>query len=141
MNGISEDCPIWLVEDSPADVALLRYAFEQYGIIARVEVYSDGEAAIRRIEEIDRKTTGGSCACFPRLAVLDMNLPKCDGIEVLERLRKSSVLSRVPVIVFTSSESERDRAMSTELGAKEYVLKALDLDQFASVGAVVKRFL
>jgi len=138
MNG-SLERPIWLVEDSPADVELVRYAFEQYGVEGRLEIFADGEAAIHRIDEIDRSSV--DCDCKPLLAVLDVNLPRRTGLEVLERIRSSERIGEVPVIVFTSSESERDRAMSRELGAQEYLLKSLELDQFSIVGAVVKRLL
>ena len=141
MSKHLEERPIWLVEDSLADVELVRYAFEQNGVEGRVTVFYDGEAAIREIDDIDRKHTGAGCECAPRLALLDINLPRRTGLEVLERIRSSRALSNIPVVVFTSSASERDRAMSDNLGAQEYILKGLDLDDFSHVGAVVKRLL
>jgi DNA-binding response OmpR family regulator len=129
------------VEDSPADVELVRYAFEQHGVQGLITVFTDGEAAIRKIDEIDAKKDNCDSKCEPRLAVLDVNLPRRTGLEVLQRLRLSSALCKVPVVVFTSSESERDRAMSDNLGAQEYILKGLDLDDFSKVGEVVNRLL
>ena len=141
MNEQSEERPIWLVEDSPADVELVRYSFDQHGIRGPVTVFSDGEAVITKINEIEATCPTSGCRNTPRLALLDVNLPRRTGLEVLERIRSSSVLAQIPVVVFTSSASERDRAMSDNLGAQEYVLKGLDLDDFTKVGAVVKRLL
>jgi len=137
----SEGRPIWVVEDSPADVDLVRYAFAQHGVSSPLEVYADGESAIKKIEELERRKPCGDCLHTPLLAVLDVNLPRRSGLEVLKRMRESPLFAKMPVIVFTSAESEREHALSVGFEAQAFILKGLELDDFTLIGDAVKKML
>lgn len=127
---------ILLAEDNPADVYLVQQAFSEHGLDCSLEVVEDGEAAIRRIDRLD-----ASDERCPDLMLLDYNLPKKDGGAVLARLQSSSRLAPAIVIVFSSSESPRDEAEATKLGAHSYLRKPSTLDEFLEVGGYVKRLL
>jgi DNA-binding response OmpR family regulator len=75
------------------------------------------------------------------LIILDLNLPRHDGIEILQRLRENATLARVPVVVLTSSDSPRDRLLATQLGAARFIRKPSNLEQFLGLGAVFRELL
>jgi CheY-like chemotaxis protein len=75
------------------------------------------------------------------LIILDLNLPRHDGIEILRRLRDSQLLARIPVVVLTSSDSPRDRTLASELGAVRFLRKPSNLEQFLSLGSVFKELM
>jgi CheY-like chemotaxis protein len=123
-----------IAEDNPADVGLIRLALQRHGIPAEVRVVKDGEAAIRFIEEVE----ADGAAVRPALAILDLNLPRVGGDEILRRLRSSARWRDVPVIVMSSSLSGRDRAEALRLGASAYFPKPSELDRFLELGALIK---
>ena len=96
----------------------------------------DGERAIEFINQID----AGAEAC-PALVILDLNMPKIDGREVLQRIRRSSTCGSIPVIVFSSSDSDRDRQVSVSLGATMYLKKPSNLEDFLQIGKTLKGML
>ena len=128
---------IFLAEDNPADVYLLR---EALGVEAGAEiellVAHDGEEAM---EYVYRR---GRFASMPKpdLIVLDLNLPKSDGSDILRAVRESNDLRMVPVVILTSSDSPRDRAAAARLGADGYITKPSDLDEFLSLGNTLRAF-
>lgn len=126
---------ILLAEDNPADVYLIREALKEHGIDAPVHVVWDGKEVLQFIEE------ASSAAHRLGLIILDLNLPRHDGIEVLQRLRETEGLSHVPVVVLTSSDSPRDRVVASEFGATCYLRKPFSLEQFLSLGGVFKDLL
>jgi CheY-like chemotaxis protein len=127
---------IVVVEDNPGDVHLLRLALLQAGLVCDLRVLEDGAEGMRlaRREPPYHDTV-------PDLIVLDLNLPKHDGLEVLSALRADPVLSAVPVVVFTSSTSPRERARMEELGAARFLAKPPDLDAFLAVGHMLRSLL
>ena len=127
---------ILLAEDNPADVYLIREALSEHGVDYKMRVVSDGRDLLRIItgEESDSETKN------LELIILDLNLPRHDGIEILERLRETE-LAHVPVVVLTSSDSPRDRQLATRLGAARFLRKPSGLEQFMSLGAVFKDLL
>lgn len=127
---------IVLVEDNPGDVHLLRLALRQAGVVCDLRVLEDGEKgmALARRE-------GTDAGRVPDLIVLDLNLPKHDGLEVLAALHAAPALRSVPVIVFSSSTSPGDRARVAELGAAGFLTKPPDLDAFMAVGDVLRSML
>jgi DNA-binding response OmpR family regulator len=127
---------IILVEDNPADVALVRRALETHGVQGEITVFTDGEKAIRFIESLDEETI--EC---PDLAIIDLNLPKRSGSEVLQALRQSERYSAVPIVILTSSGATKDRADAARLGASRYVIKPTRLEEFMNVGAVLKEII
>lgn len=126
---------ILLAEDNPADVYLIREALKEHGIDSPVHVVWDGKEVLQFIEE------ASSAAHRLGLIILDLNLPRHDGIEVLQRLRETEGLSHVPVVVLTSSDSPRDRVVASEFGATCYLRKPFSLEQFLSLGGVFKDLL
>jgi len=126
---------VFLAEDNPADVYLIREALEEHGVKCNLRVASDGKQVlgILSAETAEQQDY--------RLIILDLNLPRHDGIEILEYLRKSKLFSRVPVVVLTSSDSPQDRLLATNLGAQRYLRKPSNLEQFMSLGAEFKKLL
>ncbi len=123
-----------LVEDNPADVFLVREALREEDLDCDLEVVDDGEQAIRFLERVD---AGGQAP--PDLLLLDLNVPRIGGEQVLERLRKSQPCAEIAVVVITSSDSPRDRQRAADLGAAEYFRKPANLDEFMALGKLVRR--
>jgi chemotaxis family two-component system response regulator Rcp1 len=126
---------ILLVEDNPADVRLTREVLEN-GDATHLNVVSDGEEAMAFLR---REGTYAACP-RPSLVLLDLNLPKKDGREVLEELKRDADLCRIPVVVLTTSAAESDISRSYELHANCFITKPLDLDEFFTVVQSIKDF-
>ena len=126
---------VLLVEDSPADVFLVRRALQESGGNFHLEVADDGEKAIRILDSVD----AGTGATAPDILVLDVNVPRKTGNEVLERLRKSPCSGKIPVVMISSSDSPDDRRRALELGATEYFRKPSSLTEFMQLGKLVRR--
>jgi CheY-like chemotaxis protein len=124
---------ILLAEDNPADVYLIREALHENGVENTIRVATDGQEVLRIISRLEDN--------IPGLIILDLNLPRHDGIEILQRLGEIPQLAHVPVVVLTSSDSPRDRQIANELGATRYLRKPSSLEQFLSLGAVLRELL
>lgn len=118
-----------LVEDNPGDVDLTREALEESKIHVSLHTVTDGVEALAYLRREDRYAD----VPRPDLVVLDLNLPKLDGREVLERVKRDPDLVSIPVVVMTSSSAEEDVVRSYELHANCFVTKPLDMDQFNKV--------
>lgn len=127
---------ILLAEDNPADVYLVRAALEEHGIGLPLQVAADGKEVLQIIYQ--QETLG---EIQLSLIILDLNLPRHDGIEILRRLRETESLNRTPVVVLTSSDSPRDRIVASELGAAAFLRKPSNLEQFLELGSVFKEIL
>jgi two-component system, chemotaxis family, response regulator Rcp1 len=129
---------ILLAEDNPADVYLIRQAIQKHNKThdLNVIVVTDGEQAIDFILHQRRFAQ----ACRPDLIILDLNLPKSDGVDVLRCVRGQSDLAGVPVIVLTSSDSPNDRSAAERLGADSFLTKPSDLDAFMALGGKLLRY-
>ncbi len=125
---------ILLAEDNPADALLVRKALEEHGVNGEILVIADGERAIEFIEALDAHPSG---AC-PDLAIIDLNLPKRSGRDVLERMRRSERCRHVPVVILSSSDAQRDRSDAARFGASQYIPKPSRLEEFLSLGAIFK---
>lgn len=127
---------VLLVEDNPGDADLTCEAFESSKLALQIQVAVDGEEALnylfRRPPYEDAET--------PDIILLDLNLPKIDGREVLARLRESDALRHLPVVVLTSSDSEKDIVESYRTGANCYVTKPVDLKAFQQIVRSVEGF-
>jgi CheY-like chemotaxis protein len=128
---------VLLADDNPSDVYLIREALREHAVDCMLHVVSDGKDALRIISG----ETGNADAAAISLIILDLNLPRHDGIEILQKLRESVALGHVPVVVLTSSDSPRDRVLANELGATRYLRKPSNLEEFLSLGAVFKDIL
>jgi CheY-like chemotaxis protein len=127
---------ILLAEDNPADVYLIRVALEEHGIDLPLEVAADGKEVLQIIERESRAESTDLS-----LIILDLNLPRHDGIEIMERLLETGRLAQVPVVVLTSSDSPRDKSLAGNLGAARFLRKPSNLEQFLSLGAAFKEVL
>jgi len=135
MPNAPEQLRLFLVEDSPADVYLVKEAMRREGLDCAVQVAEDGEAAIGMIESAD----GDSRAPVPQIVLLDVNVPMRNGNEVLERLRRSPRYANVPVVMISSSDSPKERTSAFALGATEYFRKPSTLEEFMQLGKLVRR--
>jgi CheY-like chemotaxis protein len=116
---------VLLVEDDPGDVLMTREAFEQY-LHNRLDVVTDGAAALEYLRQAEPYTD----APRPDLILLDLNLPRRDGREVLQEIKADPGLQHIPVIVLTTSQAEEDVLRSYQLHANAYVTKPVDFDGF-----------
>ena len=120
---------ILLVEDNPRDEALTLRALKKSNIVNDVVVARDGVEALDYLfgtgAHADRDASD-----MPQLVLLDLKLPKVDGLQVLRRMREDERTRRLPVVVFTSSSEEQDLISSYNLGANSYVRKPVDFEQF-----------
>ena len=121
---------ILLIEDSPDDVAFFEHTFQKIGLAVAVRVVADGAEALEFISCTGRYA-GRSATHHLKLIVLDLKLPKVDGLEVLRRLKSESQSWNIPIVVFSSSQEERDLIASYKLGVNSYVVKPMDFDQFS----------
>jgi len=128
---------ILVIEDNPADIELLRWALEGAGVICELTVIEDGGEALACIQH--REKFVGSH--MPDLAILDLNLPKYDGLEILEAMRADQDFASVPVAVLSSSSSPRDRSRMEAFNIGRYITKPPDLDEYLQIGFVLKELL
>jgi two-component system response regulator len=122
-------CSLLVVEDNPADVALLRYALTRSSIPIDVYAVEDGAAALAFLQRQEPYTI----APHPHLLLLDLNLPKKHGHEVLAEIKTHPQLKQLPVIMLSSSANPDDITRSYTLGANAYVIKPLMLDDYVRV--------
>lgn len=128
---------IWIAEDNPADVYLIEEALRRHEFTYHLKLAENGEDMLKMISAMDQDP---AVTC-PDLFMIDLNLPRRSGDEILARIRQSSRCAHVPVIVITSSDSPQDRSRARELGASFYFRKPADLEKFMAVGEIVRGFL
>jgi two-component system, chemotaxis family, response regulator Rcp1 len=133
---VSRPVEILLVEDNPADVRLTREALKEGKVRNNLHVARDGVEAL----EFLRQEGQFGDAVRPDLILLDLNLPKRDGRQVLEEIKSDSSLRQIPVVILTSSQAEQDIAKAYDLHANCYVSKPVDLDQFIKVVRSIESF-
>jgi CheY-like chemotaxis protein len=133
---MSQPIDVLLVEDDPGDVLMTREAFEDNKVANRLSVVSDGVSALAFL----RKEGEHADAPTPDLILLDLNLPRMDGREVLEALKGDEALRSIPVVVLTTSEAEEDVVRSYALHANAYVTKPVDFDRFIEVVRQIDEF-
>lgn len=127
---------ILLVEDNPGDVRLTKEALRDGKILNNLNVVTDGVEAMAFL----RREADYAGAPRPELILLDLNLPRKDGREVLAEIKRDEELRRIPVVILTSSAAEQDIVKSYNLHANCYVTKPVDLDQFISVVKSIEHF-
>ena len=129
-----EPTQILLVEDDPNDVELIQLALDSYNFVNKIDVVSDGEQAIHYLFGRDGQPPTQS---LPRLVLLDLKLPKIDGIQILEMIRRSPLTRNLVVVVMTSSAESRDLKACYDLGVNSYIVKPLDFQQFVEMAQQV----
>jgi chemotaxis family two-component system response regulator Rcp1 len=127
---------ILLIEDNPGDVILIKEAFKEGETCNKLTVVGDGEAALSFLhkEGVYKKS---SC---PDLVLLDLNMPRKDGREVLAEIKTDPLLKHIPVVVLTSSEAQQDIINAYNLQANCYITKPVDLKQFFNVVKLIEDF-
>jgi two-component system response regulator len=127
--AVTNEVEILLVEDNPNDVELTLRALKKHNITNKVHVVKDGAEALEYIF-----ATGAYASrdinCIPKVILLDLKLPKVDGLEVLRRIKSDERTKLIPVVVLTSSKEERDLVESYRLGANSYIAKPVDFESF-----------
>jgi len=132
---------ILLIEDNRHDSAMIMDALHEHDMRYRVFLLNDGAKALGYFADVQGNTDEAHPP-FPRLILLDLKLPKVDGIELIERLKSNERTRHIPIVVFTSSNEPRDKMKSFALGANSYVIKPLDGDSFANtVSSIVSYWL
>lgn len=135
MASPGKPAQIFIVEDNDPDVFLVEEALRSHGILAQIVRCHDGEEAIQALSQIAEPH-------LPSLIIIDLNLPKVTGIEILKHVRSLKQLDGIPVLVLTSSQSRSDRTLSLQLGADAYIAKPPTLPEFLStVGSGIRRLL
>ncbi|MBJ7329135.1 MAG: response regulator [Solirubrobacteraceae bacterium] len=131
-----EPIDVLLVEDDPGDIVLIQEAFEHNKVQNRLAIVRDG------IEAVGYLRQDGEYADTPRpdLVLLDLNLPRKDGREVLAEIKSDENLAMIPIVVLTTSEAEEDILRSYQLHANAYVTKPVDFDRFIEVVRQIDEF-
>ncbi len=127
---------ILLVEDNPGDVRLTKEALKEAKVHNQLYIVEDGVEAMEFLHQQDKYAD----AERPDLILLDLNLPKKDGREVLEEIKQDDKLKRIPVVVLTTSRAEEDILRTYDLHANCYVTKPVDLDQFINIVKSIEDF-
>jgi CheY-like chemotaxis protein len=127
---------VLLVEDDPGDVLMTKEAFNEHKVPNRLHVVSDGAEALAYL----RREAPYADAVRPDLVLLDLNLPRRDGREVLAEIKNDESLHQIPVVVLTTSDAEEDILRSYQLHANAYVTKPVDFDQFITVIRQIDEF-
>ena len=125
---------IMLVEDNAADVRLTVEALKEARVVNRLHVARDGVEAIRMLKEPDAATPR------PDLILLDLNLPRKDGREVLKEIKQDDALRHIPVVILSTSQAEQDIVQSYRLGANAFITKPVEIDQFFEAVRSLERF-
>lgn len=127
---------VLLIEDNPGDVFLTKKALSQANIDINVTVAPDGEAGLDLLSNALEKGD----ANWPDIVLLDVNLPKKDGKQVLAEMKQSPDLKRIPVVILTSSSAEKDILQSYDLHANSYIIKPVNLEKFCDVASVLENY-
>lgn len=127
---------ILLVEDNPGDVRLIIEAFKEGKILCNLNVVGDGVEAVQFLKQEDKYENSPR----PDIIMLDLNLPRKDGRQVLEEIKSDERYKRIPVMVLTTSSAEEDILKSYNLHANCYITKPVDLDQFMSLVKSIENF-
>lgn len=136
MGAHSRPIEVLLVEDNPADVRLTQEAFKEGRVTNHLSVVADGVEAM----EFLHRATPYESAPRPDLILLDLNLPKKSGREVLEEIKADPVLRRIPVMILSTSRADQDLQKAYNLHANCYITKPVDLDQFLNVVRSIEHF-
>jgi CheY-like chemotaxis protein len=128
---------VLVVEDNPADVELLRWALHGADVQCDLTVIDDGGEALAFVQQRGKYLESHR----PDLAILDLNLPKYDGLEILEAMRANAAFAGVTVAVLSSSSSPRDRARMEAFNIARYITKPPDLDEYLRIGFILKELL
>ena len=131
MNG-SDGIEILLVEDNPADAELTLHALRKHNVASKIHLVTDGEQALDFLLCQNSFTTR-TFDDAPHLILLDLKLPKIDGLQVLQTLKQNDRTKAIPIVVLTTSKEERDMVSSYRLGVNSYIQKPVNFSEFQEV--------
>lgn len=131
---MSDHPPILLVEDNPLDVDLTLRAFQRCNLTNPILIARDGEEALAWISRWEAGET------MPLLILLDLNMPRIDGLTVLRTLKTHASLRSIPIVVLTTSQEERDIQNAYDAGANSYIVKPVDFDRFMDVARQIELY-
>lgn len=126
------DQPILLVEDDHIDTRILEWTFKKNNIPNRLDIADNGKKALEYLNDPEKEK--------PCLILLDLNMPVMNGIEFLKNVKKDDLLKRIPVVVLTTSDYERDKRDSYDLGAAGYILKPIDTQKFVEIVKAIYQY-
>lgn len=126
--------PIFLVEDNPVDIDLTIRAFKHRKLTNPIQIARDGEEATEWISNWSKGEP------LPVVILLDLKLPKVDGLDVLRTLKTHKILKTIPVVVLTTSSDDLDIKTAYDLGANSYIVKPVDFDKFIEVAAQIELY-
>lgn len=132
--GTQRQTHLLVIEDSPADVVLLRRALAMAELDCDLTVVDDGAEALALFRQ-------GSETRVPDLAIVDLNLPKHSGLEVIAQMRANPAFADVPVVIMSSSSAPRDRSSLEKFRIRRYIVKPADLDEFMRIGWQIRELL
>lgn len=135
-NKLGQNVEILLVEDNPGDIRLIVEVLKEGKINNNLSVVEDGEEALAYL----RREGSYQDAIVPDIILLDLNLPKINGTEVLAEIKKDPLLKYIPVIILTTSEAEQDILRAYDLHANCYITKPVNLEQFLTVVRSIENF-
>lgn len=127
-----QEAPILLVEDNPMDVDLTVRAFRRRKLMSEIQVARDGEEALAYIERWDKG------AQVPAVILLDVKLPRVDGLDVLRAIKAHSTYCTIPIVMLTSSAEDVDIQTAYQLGANSYIVKPVDFEKFMEVAQQIE---
>ena len=127
---LTEEIKILLVEDNPDDIELTLRAFKKHNFSNEITVARDGEEALDILFQPEKQSSERQ---RPGLILLDLKLPKIDGLEVLKKIRSDPETQIIPVVILTSSKEEKDMIQSYRLGINSYIRKPVNFEKFAEV--------
>lgn len=134
MKSNLKNSPILLIEDNPIDVDLTLRAFKKQNLTNNIVVVRDGEQAINQIELWENGDY------LPVVILLDLKLPKVDGLQVLKAIKKHPTYKVIPVVILTSSNDDGDIDSAYKLGANSYIVKPVNFDKFMEVAAHIELY-
>lgn len=134
MKTNNYNLPILLVEDNPVDVDLTVRAFKKRNLTNPIEIARDGEEALTWIQKWDKGHP------TPIVILLDMKLPKINGLEVLREIKNHETYRTIPVVVLTTSSDDYDVKSAYQLGVNSYIIKPVDFDKFIEVAAQIELY-
>ena len=135
-TGTQPPFEILLVDDNAADIGLFRESFKLTKAPVKINTAADGEEAMRFLHRLGEYQK----ATLPNLVLLDLNLPKKDGRQVLREMKNDERLKKIPVIVISSSRSPKDIADAYDLHANSYIVKPGDCEDFLNIGKAIEHY-
>ena len=131
---------ILLVEDNPSDAELTLLALRKAMPEIKVHLAEDGVAAQKVLDEMEQQILAGDFLVLPKLILLDIKLPKVDGLDVLRSIKCRQTMQSVPVVMFTSSREERDVLQAYALGVNSYIVKPVNFNELKAVLSIIANY-